>query len=1176
MPIILGNVPNPGQENDGQNTALGGFPTNFKVYTPKFFSKALTGSGKTTGMLCTALNPACLSWTPTTTDEHIVCKKEHYVNGQTSVDKVPLNPLNYAAWDRLETLPIPEKVTMGKIGTATLGTGANAVACEFYTDLRPHSIIVEETSNGPAAGGGTKSKKVSVCYQLFLFGITDWNNKGAKNYKRGHPRSTVTNHFESVVKKLTKVCNTGAYMFTCDPVGAYSELLTLLDGIHVNLDRKELRNYIDNYSVYDAITRRAEEWQTNINDLVGRLARDTGKNVPKNYVYRPTNSSGMLLPQPGGVMDAAMTMTTQVEYLENYPVPLDLYRDIYAAIQAAFPPSMATEIYKHNLNLLLSDTMYTLDKQKPQLTPLILPPNPKPPLGPKTGVGYSPEQSRAITCTDPLVLVQSGAGSGKSSVILGRVAWMTANGVDPKSIMVISFTNAAADNIVTKNSDIQSMTIAKMIHTIYSLNFPTHELSTAETLGNTLDIYYPNDPLANSFRKRVQEMESKKSNDQGAAYREMNNFVEQHLQDILKFLNGVCQTTLALEIIICYQMINQLKEPPELASKYLIIDEVQDNSVFEFIYALNYVKKHNEALFIVGDCSQTLYEFRASNPKALNVLEGSGVFTTHKLQTNYRSNQEILDFANVILASIEANQYARIQLQANSLKTVTEQSFRDAVKFQYHRILKVKDMEDNLPVLIQSCLKPYIDDCVRKGEQVCFLAYKRIHGTIFEKTVNELYPRLKIANITSDKSNPDTLFSSFIRESWNTLQFAPSQSFLNIVVAALQTKIAAYANEPKRAFLVDRYGRMLDDWRRENKNIIAGWQTQVNNNQMTLQDFMDNVKLNLLQYEIRVNAVKSAMLSSKKRDKDFNHMVETADILISTIHGAKGLEFPHTIVLFHNERELSEEMKRVYYVALTRAMKSEYVLAYDNVVSPQIKANYETIVQQLHQSHPAPNSGHVFQPLVTGVPSKTMNTVSIVTLANPGVQMVPGEAPKFDKDGRPIIKPVANTAPVLPPAPPPIATNMPAFSTPAPVAPASTLPPIATPPKPAAPPVIYGANPGQTAQPIVTQPPQPVPPVSKPVSQQPFGFNPAMLKLPNNRRGEPETAPAAAYSQPNAAPRTAIAPNANPAIAQPAPTGYPGAPNMAAIMASMKTAPKRQDGAPGTPANPGTAPTHRV
>ena len=185
----------------------------------------------------------------------------------------------------------------------------------------------------------------------------------------------------------------------------------------------------------------------------------------------------------------------------------------------------------------------------------------------------------------------------------------------------------------------------------------------------------------------------------------MNNFIEENYDDVIAILDTIHQTSLELEIIICYQKIDTLIEPSSVTSKFLIMDEVQDNSIFEFVYTLKYIDKHKESLFIVGDCSQTLYEFRASNPRALNILEGSGTFTTYQLHVNYRSNQEILDFANIILRNIEANQYANIQLQANSLAQVTEQSFLDKVHFNYHQLNKITQWKANHILMIVSLVE---------------------------------------------------------------------------------------------------------------------------------------------------------------------------------------------------------------------------------------------------------------------------------------------------------------------------------------------------------------------------------------------------------------------------------------------------------------------------------------
>ena len=102
------------------------------------------------------------------------------------------------------------------------------------------------------------------------------------------------------------------------------------------------------------------------------------------------------------------------------------------------------------------------------------------------------------------------------------------------------------------------------------------------------------------FKSRCLGVRNKEPN----AYVDLNNFIEENYDDVIRFLDTTRQTSLEIEIIICYQKIDTMVEPPEIQSQHLIIDEVQDNSVFEFVYSLKYVEKHQESLFIVGrhDC----------------------------------------------------------------------------------------------------------------------------------------------------------------------------------------------------------------------------------------------------------------------------------------------------------------------------------------------------------------------------------------------------------------------------------------------------------------------------------------------------------------------------------------------------------------------------------------------
>ena len=153
----------------------------------------------------------------------------------------------------------------------------------------------------------------------------------------------------------------------------------------------------------------------------------------------------------------------------------------------------------------------------------------------------------------------AGAGTGKSTLILGRIDYLMTCGVNPNDIMVLSFTNAAADNIKEKNPNVHSMTIASMIHEIYSANFSGHELSSLDTIINSLDIYYPTtvgtqspqQKVAVTFKRRCSRIIRNDAN----AFTDMNNFIEENYDDVIAILDTIHQTSLELEIIICYIVI---------------------------------------------------------------------------------------------------------------------------------------------------------------------------------------------------------------------------------------------------------------------------------------------------------------------------------------------------------------------------------------------------------------------------------------------------------------------------------------------------------------------------------------------------------------------------------------------------------------------------------------------
>lgn len=921
MPIVL-------------NQDTGALAVNSSVanYSPKFFSSTFTGSGKSTGLLCEFANPLYVQPDKQTSHQILTSRKQTFYNGATKTSIVPMNVIPYGSWSSIRLYRIPELAEMTKVATVTHRQKKQ----DIYAYAELQAIMQSETTaEDKQTGVSHTSRQHEMCYQIFLYAVRDANSRQAVH----------TNDFGIVGNGSA---NGFMQAFTSNPNTTLQEMFDeirarLPSSNILTVDDVGVIDFIRGIDVYQLACRRSEQWHTQV---VSEL----------QWLFQSVSSSSHQLP-------AALRL------LEQYAIPLDEYKQLYDEICKTYTADEASSLCKQNLNLLLNSAMTTLDANKGSILTLKVADKAAALAKLSQPRRFSPEQLHAIQSEEPLVLIQSGAGCGKSSVVLGRIDYMCKAGVKPEDITVLSFTNAAADHIRDKNPDVHSMTIASMVHQIYELNYPKHQLSSMDTIVNSIDIFYPptssRPAVVDQFRKHCEELTYKGHQNLNMAYTDMNNFLEDHMDEIIQILDTIEQVSLELEIMICYHKIETMKEPPAVASKHLIIDEVQDNSIFEFVYVLKYVTKHLESLYIVGDCSQTLFEFRASNPRALNVMEASGVFQTYKLQVNYRSNQEILDFANVLLQNIEANQFAQLQLKANSLARVTMTSFQDKVKLYYHRVTSARELDQNFDAFIQHA-KPFIDAKIQAREQIAFLAYQRRLAVKMENWLKKTYPNEVLVNIVPDRMINDTVFSQFIRKYWRDIQFAPTQ----YMVAAISREI--YNRLPhlmpgkdiqKQKPIVQK---MLQEWDDKSRGTIAMWFSEYKKGQITHDEFLKLVRDDMLAFEIDRNAIKQALNSSKNEKMKQQQMAAGARFVISTIHSAKGLEWDNTVVIYQNATRMAEDQKRMYYVALTRAMHSEMILAYDTVKSPSIVKDYETIIANLKAAKVSKSSAAIAAPAAVG------------------------------------------------------------------------------------------------------------------------------------------------------------------------------------------------------------------
>lgn len=853
-----------------------------KTYDQKFFHQDLTGSGKKErGLLNSHQNLGAKPDNDTVRNEDLEYKKLETKFNAVKTIFLPLLPIPYPIVSSilyndqtyLEPMLPKQYIEVGKVPTSDQ---------TIYMSIMPASIRItkaKDTSPTAVKDLVTTVKTVYLIFKVY---------RDSQNILKRIKHSAITSR-EDALKFMQKK----------EP--------------KETIDMKIVEDYIDDLNIVDQLSEQASIWNEDLAILLDSTLA---------FIKKRSNNNIRLM------KDGAITF---VENMNNYMLDLEQYTKLFKILETYFKDNDLNNICRLNLNLLLAETLASLKAHKSKIPTISPKTNPSPKVNPI----FSKAQKDAIMSTEPLVMVQSAAGSGKSTVVLNHIKYMVDSGVAPEDIMVLSFTNAAADNISLKNPGVNSMTIAKMINEIYQENFD-HQLSTLSTVANTIMIYFKNHPVGSPLASLLNNLALNRSN----SFIELTNFVEDNYDEVIKILDKINQTTLELEIIICYSSIDTLKEPQSITSKHLIIDEVQDNSVFEFIYTLKYVNKHLETLFIVGDASQCLYEFRASNPTALNVMENSGIFTTYKLQTNYRSNQEILNFANNLLANIEANQFAKLQLRANNLTKVTKDTFKEKVKIHYEKCRVQKDINDTLPLIIKENLKDYIEEKLNNKEQICLLAFSKVHGLIMQNAIAEKYPDKSIINITSKRVKNITYFSKFICRFWEDTKFYDIDKFIPSVVQGMYTNISYFTYGDQ----IDNLQDFIRKWLTSEDTTLRNWTKQAKAKNITKDELRQYVRDNMLDFEIKTNAIKQRLLSGKNEDlKD----TEGKDFIISTIHGVKGLEFDNVIVLIKNSELNKEDCKRLYYVALTRAIKSEYVIAYDTIKEPVIVSAYNEELEKL-------------------------------------------------------------------------------------------------------------------------------------------------------------------------------------------------------------------------------------
>lgn len=894
--------------------------------TPKFFHRDLTGTGKgPRGLINDLLRPGSLTRAPLNAELVLRCKGS---SRRVTTREIPFAAVNRRWYEvshsAVADLSIDVPVDEAFEPTADMKSSP----IDVLVDLDPHGAVLVKKEDSD-----DDKRRFDVLYRLTVFvkdrSISDWPVSVPLR------RSGSTNAAEPFA--LTMFSWSPGIHLTKLLTDATSSLSPSVPDLDVSVQWTE---YLNEYPLYERIVAHARTWSS---DEIGTIISD--------LLHRLRASA----PAGQGFTDIDRELIElQLRSMESYGVPLSAYRDVYTALSKISHDAGELESFSRtNQNLMLNQGLVALENVKDQLprpsreTPAQTPAQ-MAPQAPQKPFRASPQQKAAITTDEPCSLVQAAAGSGKTTVIGERISYLQEAGVNLSDITVLSFTNAAADNVTLRYPGVNSMTSSAMVNAIYKHNFPRQEISSTHTLVNCLLSFYgKSDDVIAEFARLLRATE----NNEDGSYTELASFISVRLADVVKVLDHVKLVTLPLQSIIAYIAADIMKEPAGTVGRYFIVDEVQDNSVFDFIYLLKHVTKHRASLFMVGDASQTLYEFRSANPKALNALESSGVFATYQLATNYRSIEEILLMANGSLMDIEANRFAKIQMHAHQMRRVSADSFREAVQLEYHWTKSQKEFwESDLPGMLNtpsSNIRRWLDARVGSGQQVALLAPYRRQAFALQDQLKALYPHLKIGCMTSEKATDSTVFSAFVRDHWDLVCQVDHHHAAFVVWEEVMNTLQTPGDKAKADALVRMVSDIRAQWWTQTQGNEAVWRAAVDAGTLDLEGYRAYLRDSLIEFETRTNSIRARVTGMKNQERKAGADLDSADVLTGTVHSAKGLEFPHVAVFQKYSNDMSEGDKRLYYVALTRAQDSEFIMSNGTVEHAMISDQYEVILSGL-------------------------------------------------------------------------------------------------------------------------------------------------------------------------------------------------------------------------------------
>lgn len=601
--------------------------------------------------------------------------------------------------------------------------------------------------------------------------------------------------------------------------------------------------------------------------------------------------------------------------------------------------------------------------------------------------GLNPEQQRAVQTTEGPLLIQAGAGSGKTKTLTHRIAYILDQGLaHPQNILAVTFTNKAAKEMrqrvakmLGKNAGNRSfMPFMGTFHSIcvrilrvngdyieIPKNFIIYDeldrLSVIKQVARELRIdekTFPPRVLAgviSSAKNDLLDPEDFRAQAQNPTQRTAAEVYPRY-QAALKEARALDFDDLINKTVQLLQGHKAVRDKWQTQFKYIMIDEYQDTNLGQYKLIKLLTNEHNN-IAVVGDDFQSIYRFRGADfQNILNFEKDYPNCTVIKLEQNYRSTQAILEAAQAVISNNAQRSDKQLWttnpkgqivqiIPVNSERAEAEAIVKRIYKgveggrrlsdyaILYRTNAQSRALEEifvayNLPYRIVGGVRFYERREIKDILAYLRLIYQPNDITSFDRIVNVPARGIGAKSLSifhAYRGHHKLSLSAGLEQVTDCPELTPKAKDSFSELADLLSSLAEVAPKTSVVDLLNSLTKRLDYYHYLNDGTAQG-ETRVENVKELASVAQNYEGLGLDSFLEEISLL-----------SDIDQADQSSDaVTLMTMHSAKGLEFPVVFMVgmeetifphsraFYDQADMEEE-RRLCYVGMTRAREELYM-----------------------------------------------------------------------------------------------------------------------------------------------------------------------------------------------------------------------------------------------------------